>query len=83
MQLSIEESEKEALKREKNYKKNEAGDFICKTCGEEILQTILYHSVWDGPFPMSGSGKVEHSAIPYCPKCEGKPDMTGAPITFK
>jgi len=36
--------------------------------------------IWDGPFPMSGSGRCHYESVPYCPKCEEKPNIHGSPI---
>lgn len=49
-------------------------------CGTEIEGATVAHPIWDGPFPMSGSGRCHYETIPYCPKCETKPDFRGAPI---
>ena len=40
----------------------------------------IAHPIWDGPFPMSGSGRCDYEEVPYCPKCEKKPDFHGTPI---
>ena len=55
-----------------NYERRDAG-WICKTCGSTIAASIKYVPVWDGPFPCSGSGRVESYQLPYCPNCEFKP----------
>ncbi len=55
--------------------------YECNDCGSEIAGTTVAHSVWDGPFPGSGSGRVQNETIPYCPKCEDKPDFHGSPIS--
>ena len=55
------------------------GIWKCKKCHSHIQQTTGYASVHDGPFPGSGSGRVLHYPIPYCPTCEEKP--TGAAIS--
>lgn len=49
-------------------------------CGTEITGVSVYHPIWDGPFPMSGGGEVHVEIVPFCPKCETKPDSRGAPI---
>lgn len=51
----------------------------CKKCGTWLEQCTGYASVHDGPFPLSGSGRVLHYAYPYCPTCEPNP---GNPSTF-
>lgn len=50
------------------------------SCGEEIMAATVYHPIWDGPFAMSGSGRVHRETVPFCPKCETPPDERGAPI---
>jgi len=52
----------------------------CKECGTAIVNVRVAHPIWDGPFPMSGSGKCEYEQVPYCPQCEEKPSFHGAPI---
>ena len=49
-------------------------------CGEEIEGVDVHHPIHDGPFPLSGSGKVHIETTPYCPKCEEKPASSGSPI---
>lgn len=49
-------------------------------CGETIMAAQVAHPIWDGPFPMSGSGQCHYETVPYCPKCETKPSFHGAPI---
>jgi len=78
--MSIEEVENLALKREKNYHIVN-GDYVCKTCGSDILQVVIVFSIHDGPFALSGSGKTTRQVLPYCPKCEGKPEIHGMPIS--
>lgn len=68
------------LSQEHAYKL-ENGDFTCTKCGSEILIAEISHSVHDGPFPLSGSGKVHREQMPYCPKCETKPNSIGKFIT--
>ena len=55
--------------------------FVCSACGSEIQTTTVYHPIHDGPFPLSGSGRVQRQIVPYCPKCETKPSESGWPIT--
>lgn len=57
------------------------GDFTCFVCGSDILSATVAHSIWDRPGPCSGSGKVKYEEVPYCPKCEKKPNYHGIPIT--
>jgi hypothetical protein len=63
--------------------KNPRTCYTCKDCGANILGAQVAHSVWDGPFPCSGSGQVEYETVPYCPNCETKPGFHGSPITPK
>ena len=58
-------------------------DFVCTKCGEDIITTQIAHTVRDGLFSLSGSGKVQREPVPYCPKCEKKPVFHGSPITSK
>ena len=53
------------------------------SCGTEILGKSVSHPVWDGPTPLSGSGRCESETVPYCPKCENEPSSQGMPITPK
>ncbi len=50
------------------------------SCGTEIMGAKVAHPVWDGPFPMSGSGQVKYTTVPYCTKCETTPDFHGMPV---
>lgn len=49
-------------------------------CGAEIQGATVYHPIWDGPFAMSGSGRVHKETVPFCPECEMPPNEHGAPI---
>lgn len=49
-------------------------------CGAVVQGQRVYHSVHDGPFPLSGSGQVVTEEVPYCPQCEAVPMWQGAPI---
>jgi len=79
--MTIEQLERKALEKEKNYEVVD-GDYICKTCGSEILAVDVTFSIHDGPFALSGSGKVDHQNFPYCPHCEEKPEIHGLPINL-
>ena len=59
----------------------EGEDFICTKCGSEILVAEISHPIHDGPFPLSGSGKVLNEKMPFCPKCEEIPSTNGKFIT--
>ena len=52
--MTIEQLERKVLEKEKFYKIDD-GDYICKTCGLEILCVCVIFSIHDGPFSMSGS----------------------------
>src|SRR3989338_9544490 len=62
------------------YKCSDDG-FECMSCGSEILAARVAHPIHDGPFPLSGSGRCEYEQVPYCPKCEEKPNYHGSFIT--
>lgn len=64
------------------YKQVKDG-YKCLNCDSDILVASVAHSIHDGPFPLSGSGKCEYEQVPYCPKCEKKPDFHGSFITIK
>ena len=86
--VKLEKAEKEGVEylRKINgnivYKKN-GETFECLTCGAQIMAAQIAHPIWDGPFPCSGSGRCYYEEVPYCPKCEEKPNFHGFPITPK
>lgn len=55
-------------------------EYQCTTCKSDILAAQVAHPIWDSPIPCSGSGRVHNETVPYCPKCEQKPDFNGTPI---
>ncbi len=55
-------------------------NYECNGCGSEILGVTVAHSIHDGPFPNSGSGKCQYERVPYCPKCEEEPKFHGSAI---
>jgi len=63
------------------YKKINDNKFECIECNSTILTTTVAHPIWDGPFPLSGSGECHYEHVPYCPKCEKKPNFDGTPIS--
>ncbi len=66
------------------YKQNGPDtDFICQKCGGDILIKEVIHSIHDGPFPLSGSGKTQKECLPYCPHCEKEDSIRGTIITAK
>jgi hypothetical protein len=58
-------------------------EYVCNTCGSEIQGVSVAHPIQDGPFPLSGSGKCAYEDVPYCPKCEQKPNFHGAATRVK
>lgn len=59
------------------YLLSDERNYACWHCGEEILvknQTVSLH---DGPFALSGSGRVKSNKVVYCPKCDGTPPDSG------
>lgn len=50
-------------------------------CGAPIQSVPVYHSIHDGPFPLSGSGRVHVEHVPFCPDCEEAPTAYGMPIS--
>jgi len=57
----------------------EGDKFICKKCGETILQKTVFVSIHSTEFDdmCAGGGEVKKMAIPYCPKCESEPSGFG------
>ncbi len=49
-------------------------------CGAEIQGKRVTHPIHDGPFPLSGFGRVHTETIPFCSECEIEPNSSGAPI---
>lgn len=71
------------IEADNEYALQEDGSYTCKTCGSVIMAAKVAHPVWDGPFPMSGSGKCIYEEVPYCPKCEKRPECSGSLVTPK
>ena len=61
----------------------EIKEYRCNDCDSEIRATTVAHSIHDGPFPLSGSGRVTNEQVPYCPTCDEKPNFHGSPIKVK
>ncbi len=57
------------------------GGWIHDKCGTELLGAHVHHPIHDGPFPLSGYGRVELEVVPYCPQCQEAPSPSGAVIT--
>ena len=55
-------------------------EYVCNNCSSKIEGAEVRHPVWDGPFLCSGSGRTISGIVPYCPKCEQKPNSQGNPI---
>jgi hypothetical protein len=71
-------------KSEVAYKSiNDGKSYSCTKCGGEIQVGKIAYPIWDGPGPMSGSGRCEYERVPYCPKCEKEPNFHGTPIEVK
>ncbi len=49
-------------------------------CGVEIQGRKVAHPIHDGPFPLSGGGRVHYETVPFCPECETEPNFHGSPI---
>ena len=54
----------------------------CSECESKIISETIAHSIHDGPFPLSGSGKCRYEKIPYCSNCEEKPHYHGNSINI-
>ncbi len=65
------------------YKHLGNGGYVCTLDGKNIQSGEVAHPIWDGPFPMSGSGKCKYEYVPYCHKHEEKPEFNGNPIQIK
>ena len=65
------------------YKKLEKGGYVCTLDGKVINAETVAHPIWDGPFPMSGSGRCQYESVPYCLRHEEKPNYNGEPIKIK
>lgn len=49
---------------------NGGEDWKCVQCESEIKCKDIHIPIHDGPFALSGSGRVKIVTLPYCPKCE-------------
>lgn len=68
-------------KNEQNIYVKKGDSFACQNCNSEILAAEVLHPIHDGPFPLSGSGRVKTETVPYCPQCEVVPSSSGTIIT--
>lgn len=57
--------------------KGEEGVGFTHSCGTPVLGKQVYLSVHNGPFPLSGLGRVRVETVPYCPFCEDEPQGSG------
>jgi superfamily II helicase len=63
------------------YVKTESNEeYVCGTCGSEIMTEAVRHAVYEGLFALSNNGKWKYEIVRYCPECEGKPSFNGSPI---
>jgi hypothetical protein len=53
--------------------------YECLNCGSRIMSHTVFFSIHDAAFHdlCAGPGDVVRLGIPYCPKCEPKPDESG------
>jgi hypothetical protein len=51
-------------------------------CGEEIQFISRIHPIWEKG-TCGGYGECKNEKMPYCPKCEEKPDSSGSPVYYK
>lgn len=65
----------EIARRKESYEERGKA-YFCKKCGSQIQQTTAYISIHLAMFSgCAGGGEVEHERFPFCPKCEGKPEI--------
>lgn len=51
------------------------GNMTCYNCGSNIETVMQTVSLWSKEYIIpGGSGKTKTKEIPYCPKCEKKPE---------
>lgn len=63
-------------------RKRGSSDYVCKDDGSVIISERVSHSVFLGPDTVNfGTGEVVKADVPYCPKCEKRPNSHGSPIT--
>jgi len=67
---------------ESTREKGEGKPYI-HSCGETVMRARVAHPIWDGPFPMSGSGRCNYEIWPFCPQCEEEPSFHGSPIDLR
>lgn len=74
--LTAEQANQWLADRTKSYKVAEEG-YRCPTCDAIIMQTTLYVSLHDILFGDScaGWGEVKAVNFPYCPICDGVPEI--------
>ncbi|NIM47498.1 MAG: hypothetical protein GTN40_05085 [Candidatus Aenigmarchaeota archaeon] len=58
---------------------DEEGSQWMHSCGVLLMSAVVIHSIHDGPFPLSGSGRTWREEVPFCPACQEMPDEQGSP----
>ena len=53
------------------------GGYVCAVCETKIVEVEILHSIQDIPGAAPGHGHVHIETVPYCPKCENKPNPSG------
>lgn len=53
---------------------------VCPKCQRVMLSKRVAHPIHDGPFPLSGSGRVHYETVWYCGDCDREPPFHGAPL---
>lgn len=54
----------------REHARSEPDGWVCKKTGADIMCTQVGRSLHDGPFPLSGSGKVLTVGHLHCPACQ-------------
>ena len=73
------ESEKRAPGNKDHYVRDGEG-YKCKDCGGRVSRVQVAHPVHLRAMPGVGSGECRYERILYCPNCDKKPDLHGAPV---
>lgn len=77
------ENEKRPPGDEKNWIRTVPAEglrWVCRECGEVIMQARVAHPIHSRSMPGAGSGRCSYEDIGYCPNCETKPNCYGSPI---
>lgn len=69
-------------KEEEKYFRDSDAIYKCLDCGAAILMTTVVYVFWENGFPLTGRGEYRNIKInvPYCPRCEEKPNPQGPSI---